>query len=369
MNIKIWSTIITVLWMFANANAFGASISYKEFSRGTNLPVGMAFLPNSKAALVIGQRGGLWTVEEGKQAIAIGSIKDRVSQRGYETGLLGIALHPDFTVNKKIYLNYTTGYLRIKTRISEFQMKNGKLDVGSEKIILEFSQPYPNHKGGDIHFGSDGYLYIAVGDGGLLGDPHNNAQRLDTLLGKILRIDVDGGTPYAIPADNPFVNDQNARGEIFAYGFRNPWRFSFDRQTGDLWTGDVGQRGVEEIDIIKSGGNYGWRIMEGSSCFLVMSCNTFGLTYPVWEYPRTEGISVIGGYVYTGISLSQIRGQYIYGDFYSGKIWALTPGSEPINNLLLDTEIYISSFAEDQAGELYFLDHIGGKVFKIGIYP
>ena len=239
-------------------------------------------------------------------------------------------------------------------------------DPESEVIIMEVEQPYANHNAGQLAFGPDGYLYIALGDGGSAGDPLGNGQNLTTMLGSILRIDVSGLSgpgDYEIPADNPFVGIEGAREEIWAYGLRNPWRFSFDSETGLLWAGDVGQNSLEEIDIITKGANYGWNIMEGSQCYSpATSCNQSDLTLPVAEYDHSQGCSVTGGYVYRGEQITSLQGYYIYGDYCSGNIWALAyDGSVVTENLLLvDSELSITSFGEDLAGNLYILDRQGG---------
>ena len=230
----------------------------------------------------------------------------------------------------------------------------------SELVILEVPQPYANHNGGQIAFGPDGYLYIGLGDGGSAGDPRRNGQNPSTLLGAILRIDVSGATaeqPYAIPLDNPFV-DGGGRPEIWAYGLRNPWRFSFDRETGELWTGDVGQNRWEEIDIIERGGNYGWNAMEGHHCFQPSSdCENEDFIPPVWEYSLDgDACSVIGGYVYRGTAIQTLVGTYVYADFCTGEIFGLRrDGEDVVNRLLVDTDLRISSFGEDNDGELYVL--------------
>ena len=229
---------------------------------------------------------------------------------------------------------------------------------------MEIGQPYSNHNGGQVTFGPDGYLYVGLGDGGSGGDPRGHGQNLRTLLGTILRIDVsalDETGSYAVPPDNPFVGVQGARPEIWAYGLRNPWRFSFDRETGDLWTGDVGQNKLEEIDIIKPGANYGWNIMEGTSCFRGPGCGSDDLEPPVAEYGRDGGCSVTGGYVYRGPRLPSLVGAYLYGDFCTGNIWALRhDGSQVVDQALIaDTDLQISSFAEGPDGEVYILSFTG----------
>jgi glucose/arabinose dehydrogenase len=240
---------------------------------------------------------------------------------------------------------------------------------------LTISQPYSNHNGGNLAFGKDGYLYIGMGDGGSANDPHGNGQNLVTLLGKMLRIDVDHtteGKTYTIPPDNPFVGRKNAAPEIWAYGLRNPWRFSFDHATGLLYAGDVGQNAKEEIDVIRKGGNYGWNIMEGTICTPGVNrrCDRRGLELPIQDYPRSEGTVVIGGYVYRGHSLPNLCGTYLYGDFGNGRIFGLRYDGKSVTDAqrLLETGRPISSFGEDEQRELYLIDH-GGEIFKIVAAP
>ena len=228
-------------------------------------------------------------------------------------------------------------------------------------------QPYANHNGGQILFGPDGFLYVGLGDGGSAGDPKGHGQNTGTLLGTILRLDVsslDAVGSYAIPADNPFVGVEGARPEIWAYGLRNPWRFTFDSETGDLWAADVGQNALEEVDLVRAGLNYGWKIMEGDECFS-RSCDTRGLELPITVYGRDDGCSITGGYVYRGGRLPSLYGAYVYGDYCSGKIWALRyDGSRVTESIqLADTSLRISSFAEDADGELYILD-LEGEIYR-----
>ena len=281
---------------------------------------------------------------------------------GGERGLLGLAFHPDYRHNGRFFVNYTrkpdgatvvAEYHRGATAISAAQ---------DERILLIVPQPYPNHNGGMVAFGPDSYLYVGLGDGGSKGDPDNRAQNPKDLLGKILRIDVDRGDPYGIPMDNPFVK-QGGRPEIYALGLRNPWRFSFDVKTGNLWVADVGQYKWEEIDLVTRGGNYGWRVMEGTHCFhLSTDCLITTFSPPVSEYFHDKGrCSITGGYVYRGQIISSLAGMYVYGDFCSGEIFALHKGettNEP--HQILKSSLQISSFGEDAAGELYVLDHKGG---------
>ena len=292
-------------------------------------------------------------------------IRGRVSDRGNEEGLLGLAFDPDYENNGYFYVYYSASSPR-RSVIARYHAPPGadRVDPSTEKIIMRIGQPYSNHNGGQATFGPDGYLYVGLGDGGSGGDPRGHGQNLRTLLGTILRIDVsafDETGSYAVPPDNPFVGVEGARPEIWAYGLRNPWRFSFDRETGALWTGDVGQNKLEEIDIIKPGANYGWNIMEGTSCFRNAGCDSDELEPPVAEYGRDGGCSVTGGYVYRGSRIPSLVGAYLYGDFCTGNIWALRhDGSQVVEQAMIaDTDLQISSFAEGPDGEVYILSFTG----------
>jgi uncharacterized repeat protein (TIGR03806 family) len=294
---------------------------------------------------------------------------------GGEMGLLGMAFHPGFPANPRVYLSYTTTVGgALQSRISELTSTDGGLTLapGSERVLLTVAQPYSNHNGGNIAFGPDGYLYAGYGDGGSGGDPQNRAQSPTTLLGKILRIDVDRGTPYAVPGGlggNPFAGNPpcGAGGtgaqscpEIFAWGFRNPWRWSFDRQTGQLWVGDVGQSAWEEIDVVVLGGNYGWRFREGAHCYNPFNnCPTAGLVDPVSEYDHSLGTAVTGGYVYRGSAIASLAGRYLFGDFGSGRIWMADPQGSRTPIPLADTNHQISAFGEGTDGELFVVDYAG----------
>lgn len=313
-------------------------------------------------------------------------ISDRVNSGG-EKGLLGIAFHPKFRSNRRFYLNYTTKNPTLNTIIAEYQVdENGVAHVGSERILLTVAQPWSNHNGGQLAFGPDGYLYIAMGDGGSGDDPTNNGQNVSTLLGNILRIDVNtrnSGNAYGIPGNNPLVNKTSARPEIWAWGQRNPWRFSFDRLTGELYAADVGQDDVEEINIIEKGKNYGWRIMEGPICTPGVNpeCKKTGLTLPIYSYRHDKGASITGGYVYRGNNFPELCGVYLYGDFVSQAIWGLrVKNGEVINHKTLftnkafyrlaidyfrDDSLLISTFGEDEAGEVYVAAYQSGRIYKI----
>ncbi len=299
-------------------------------------------------------------------------IRDRVLFGG-EQGLLGFAFHPNFTENGYFYVDYTADNPRrtVIARYSVVQNNLNEADKNSEEVLLEVEQPYSNHNGGQIAFGPDGYLYIALGDGGSAGDPLGNGQNRSTLLGSILRIDVDStsaGMNYGVPSDNPFVdNTEGYREEIYAYGLRNPWRFSFDPVTGWLWAGDVGQNRREEIDIIEKSKNYGWNIMEGSLCYSPPeNCDQTGLYLPIWDYSHDQGYSITGGFVYRGSELTELIGSYIYGDYGSGRIWALSYDgvNDPVNTELLNTNLNIASFGVDGENEIYICA-FDGKIYKL----
>lgn len=304
-----------------------------------------------------------------EEAAVFLDVRDRVVDGG-ERGLLGLAFHPQFAANGQFFVDYTAPN-PLRTVISRFEVDPNDPNAGlpgSEEVILEVDQPFGNHNAGAIAFGpDDGYLYVTFGDGGSGGDPEENGEDPTTLLGSILRIDVDRGDPYAIPPDNPFVgNNQNYREEIFAYGLRNPWRISFDPETMRLWAGDVGQNQYEEVDVIESGGNYGWDVMEGMHCYEPRSrCDQTGLILPVWEYDHDLGQSITGGYVYRGSDVASLVGKYVYADFVSGRIWALTyDGGEAKNEELLDSNLATSSFGVDQDRELYVLA-FNGKIYRM----
>jgi glucose/arabinose dehydrogenase len=319
---------------------------------------------------VLEQPGRIRIVKDGQLLpVSFLDITGRVGSNGNEQGLLGIAFHPRFFENGYFYVNYTDG--NGDTSISRFTASGDSADPASEKRLIHVPQPFANHNGGAMKFGPDGYLYIGLGDGGSQGDPYGNAQSGNTLLGKILRIDVDNGDPYAIPPDNPFAGSGEVYQEIWAYGLRNPWRFSFDQVTGDLWIGDVGQNSWEEIDRVPSGApggaNFGWNKMEGTHPF--EGSNLPDYVAPVAEYSHASGCSVTGGYVYSGSSLPEWQGVYFYGDYCSGIIWGLAGASsdmvpvsagapQPVQ--LFQTNFRITTFGIDAAGELYLADRSGG---------
>jgi len=292
-----------------------------------------------------------------------------------EMGLLGMTFHPGFASNRKFYVNYVRDQGgQFQSVIAEYLASAAnpdQADPASERILLTVDQVsnFTNHKAGQLAFGPDGFLYFGLGDGGSAGDPFGHGQDTQILLAKMLRIDVNTTSPglqYGIPPDNPFAAGGGLP-EIWAYGFRNPWRFSFDRGTGRLFVADVGQNQFEEIDIVQKGGNYGWNVMEGLHCFNPPSgCDMTGLALPIVEYSHSEGQAVIGGFVYHGSAIPDLRGTYVFGDFVTGKIWNLTesPTDTWTRTLLLDTGLSISSFGQDTAGELYVVD-LNGGVYKL----
>lgn len=293
---------------------------------------------------------------------------------GGEMGLLGLAFHPNYKENGFFYLDYTTDNPR-RTVISRYRVSGDDpsiADALSEVILLEVEQPYENHNGGQISFGPDRHLYISLGDGGSSGDPLNAGQDLRNLLGKLLRIDVhtiSEGKNYSIPIDNPFKgNSEGYKEEIFAFGLRNVWRFSFDEQNR-LWAADVGQDKWEEINLIEKGKNYGWRIMEAKHCYdPETNCDTTGLVLPIWEYGHNDmgGFSITGGFVYSGKSAPGLKSKYVYADYVFGRIWQLEFVNKLISNkLLIDTDLMIATFGVDEDNELYFADYNdNGKLFK-----
>lgn len=314
---------------------------------------------------VVEQSGRIRVLEYGSLfSIPFLDITERVLF-GREQGFLGLAFHPDYRRNGRFFVNYNRK-ADGATVLAEYRRgSTPTLASRDERILMVVPQPYSNHNGGMVVFGPDGYLYIGRGDGGSGGDPGNRAQNPEELLGKILRIDVDHGDPYGIPSDNPFAKE-GGRPEIYALGLRNPWRFSFDSKTGELWVADVGQNKWEEIDLVTKGGNYGWRVMEGAHCFHpALFCQTAGLKLPLLEYAHEKGrCSIIGGYVYRGRAISDLVAQYVYGDFCSGEIFSLQRTREDEAprepQLILKTSLRISSFGENESSELYVLDHGGG---------
>jgi glucose/arabinose dehydrogenase len=345
---------------------------------GLEDPVDLQAAPGDRSRLFVAEQGGRIRVVRGGSVVATFlDLRSRVS-RGGEQGLLGLAFHPRYDSNGRFFVNYTDQ--AGDTHIAEFRVTSNPevADANSERTILFVGQPFDNHNGGGLAFGPDGLLYIALGDGGSGGDPFRNGQSLGTLLGKILRIDVDSGNPYAIPSSNPFTGTAGARGEIWALGLRNPFRFSFDRSTGDMYIGDVGQNRREEVSVgiasRRGGENYGWNITEGSLCFSPgTGCNTSGLTLPVLDYATGPGgtCAVTGGYVYRGCRMPGYQGTYFYGDYCAAFVrsFRLVSGAAADQrdfSAALSRDVgALSSFGQDLDGELYIVDRDGGEVFRI----
>jgi len=340
------------------------------FQKGFTKPVALT-ADGAGRIFVIEHTGTVRLVENGQtMQDPYLDISDRVDQEG-ESGLLCMMFHPDFARNGRLFVNYNTKVGdQEQTIVSEFKVdpKGRKVDPAGERVLLRFNQPWSNHKGGQLAFGKDGFLYISTGDGGSGYDPQSNGQNLKTYLAKFLRIDVNGKEPYEVPPDNPFVNQPGALPEIYCFGMRNPWRFSFDRETGVLYCGDVGQDKWEEIDIIEKGKNYGWSAREGMHDLFPDRARG-PLTDPIKEYGHTEGNNcIIGGYVYRGKQMPGLTGVYIYGDNGSGRIWGLKWDGKAITmdaELKGPEDVHMSAFGEDKDGELYVLDYNNGFVYRL----
>ena len=345
------------------------AINFTLLVDGLDLPVAITHAGDNR--LFITEQAGQIEIFQDGQLLAEPFLDiSHLIKSGGEQGLLSVAFHPKYSENGFFYVNYTNN--EGDTVIARYKVAEdpNKGDPESEKILLQIEQPFRNHNGGQIVFGPDGYLYIGTGDGGSGGDPRDLGQNLDSLLGKMLRIDVDRGEPYAIP-NNPFVSNDNAKPEIWAYGLRNPWRFSFDRETGDLFIADVGQNWFEEVNFqastSKGGENYGWRFMEADQCFNpIFNCNNGQLVLPIISYSHFEGQSITGGYMYRGQDIIGLQGSYVYADFSSGRVWtASREGDNWKTRLLEDTDFVISSFGEDIVGEIYLANYSTGKLYKL----
>ena len=351
-----------------------AEIKYEPVASNLDLPV---FITNagdgSKRLFVIEKRGKVKIIKSGKVLEkSFLDIRDRVRSRESERGLLSLVFHPDYSKNGRFFVYYTD--LNGSATISEFRVsdKPNRALKDSENILLKIKEPAINHNGGQLQFGPDGYLYIGTGDGGSAGDHLGNAQNQNVLLGKILRIDVDNGKPYSNPKSNPFTHTIWARDEIWAYGLRNPWRFSFDSKTGDLYIADVGQNKWEWVHFqpsgSKGGENYGWNYLEGFHEYKVPeNVDWSGITFPVVEYSHDEGCSITGGYVYRGVDSPSIDGTYFFSDFCSGKLWGLkkNKNSKWIWTEFLETPFNVSTFGLDERGEIYFADFGKGEIYRI----
>ena len=377
---KIYAVSLVVLLLYAaGLTHAGSGLSWPEISLtmeagGLRSPTHITHAGDGSGRLFAAEQKGRIMIIKDRAVLKkpFLDITGRVSCCG-ERGLLSVAFPPGYPEKNYFYVNYTdkagdTVVARYRTTADA-----DAADPGSGTILLTIKQPYANHNGGQLAFGPDGYLYIGMGDGGSAGDPRNNGQDPTALLGKILRIDVESNTsPYGIPPDNPYVDTKGYRGEIWALGMRNPWRFSFDRKTGDLYMADVGQDLYEEIDFqpasSRGGENYGWNIMEGLHCFKAPDCSRQGLVLPVAEYGRDQGCSVTGGMVYRGTKFPGMEGIYLYGDYCSGLIWGLRhSGNSWRSTLLLKSGLSISTFGEDEEGTLYVADHAKGGIYRIGV--
>jgi glucose/arabinose dehydrogenase len=368
-----WLTVAVLLSLPAAARRrpdAPPNLSLQQLVSGLSDPVDFQIPRDGTTRLFVVEQGGTIRIIQNGVLLPDPFLNiSGIITSGGELGLLGLAFHPSYAQNGRFFVNYTrTKSGQLQSVVAEYHVSAGdpnKADPNGTEILV-VDQPFDNHKGGQLAFGPDGFLYISFGDGGSGGDPFGNGQDLLTLLGKLLRIDIDSGAPYVIPPDNPFVNNPSALGEIWAYGFRNPWRFSFDTLSGRPFVGDVGQNNWEEVDILVKGRNYGWNIMEGRHCFDPPSgCDRTGLTAPVAEYSHSEGFATIGGYVYRGSAIPTLRGVYVFGDL-NGKIFGLKRfGSAWRRVLLLDTGRTLSGFGQDAAGEMYVLDYGTGRVFRI----
>jgi glucose/arabinose dehydrogenase len=347
-------------------------IDIQPFAQGLDAPVFVTGTGDGTGRLFVLEQPGRIRIVGGDGSVAATPLLDIAGRlvSGGERGLLGLALHPDFTTNGRLFVDYTRSPDGA-TVISEFRAKGDSADPASEQILLTIPQPFSNHNGGMLAFDSSGMLVIGMGDGGSAGDPQANGQNREALLGKLLRIDVDGRRPYDLPRDNPFLHAANTRPEIWDLGMRNPWRFSFDRQTGDLFIGDVGQDSWEEIDVERAGTgglDYGWNLMEARHC-VQSDCDPSGLTLPVAEYSHADGCSVTGGYVYRGSKFPLMFGGYLFSDYCSGTIWAFPAVTALANGSAAPVVVgsagfSVSSFGQGDDGELYVAD-LAGRVLKV----
>jgi glucose/arabinose dehydrogenase len=379
-------------------------VALQEVAVGLRNPTHIAAaFDGSHRLFVVEQAGTIRVMADGKLIAApFLDIRNRVESGG-EMGLLSMAFSPRFADNGWFFVNYTTrAQGKLYTHVARFTtpargrpdaptplpvQRADIADAKSETVLLRIEQPYSNHNGGQLAFGPDGFLYIGMGDGGAGNDPHDHAQNLNSLLGKLLRVDVDGRQAplaYAVPGDNPFVGHAGARAEVWAYGLRNPWRFSFDAKDGRLFLADVGQNAVEEVDVIEKGGNYGWRIMEGNICTpkFGAQCDQRGLALPIQVHRHPEGYSITGGFVYRGRDIEGLCGTYLYADYVTRRLWGLRLvasrvsaarellGSGASSAVLARIGASsgvpaISSFGEDEQRELYVADHAGGRILRL----
>ena len=352
--------------------AFAQEIRLTQVASGVQSPTDIQNAGDGSGRLFFVQQNGVIRVFRNGQMLAQPFLDIRGKTRAEgERGLLGLAFPPGFAQSQRFYVNYTD--LSGDTIVAQYRVTSNPdiADGSSEVVLFNIDQPFSNHNGGQLRFGPDGYLYIGMGDGGSGGDPLGHGQNRATLLGKMLRVDVESqpGT-VRIPPDNPFAGQGSVRPEIWAIGLRNPWRYSFDRATGDLWIADVGQDNWEEVSFqpasSRGGENYGWNRMEGAHCYRAASCNMSGLVLPVAEYSHADGCSITGGSVYRGRMSPGLRGTYIYGDLCTGRIWGVTrQGSTFANRLLIRAALAITTFGEDEAGEVYVADAGAGRILRI----
>jgi glucose/arabinose dehydrogenase len=366
--------IILVVISAFNTTAQNPVLSLQSFSSGYSNPVDIENCGDNRL-FIVERTGKIWICDANgnKKANPFLDITSKVFSAGSEQGLLGLAFHPDYKSNGFFYVNYISNKQRtVIARYKVNAVDSNKAKINSETKLLVIAQPFDNHNGGCLKFGPDGYLYIGMGDGGGSGDPFNNAQSSDKLLGKMLRIDVDNGLPYTIPSGNPFINTPGYRDEIWALGLRNPWRFSFDRVSGDLWIGDVGQNLYEEVDYQAAGSaggeNYGWRCYEGNHVYNNNGCGAASeYIFPVVEYPHNPDCSITGGYVYRGTLYPNMAGKYFYTDYCSGNFRAVynSGGTWQNDFLLTGLQYAYSTFGEDRKGEIYVASLVDGTIYHI----
>jgi glucose/arabinose dehydrogenase len=373
------ATLIVFLMLVSlglGAATASPTIDLEKVGDGFSIPVYLTHPGDGSGRLFVVEKAG--TIRELKAGKPVDpaflDITPLVRSQENERGLLGLAFHPDYKTNGLFYVYYTdqTGQLTI-ARYQVSASNPDQADPNSAKILLQVKHTLGNHNGGSLLFGPDGYLYFGMGDGGGAGDPFKNGQNTKVLLGKISRIDVNSGDPYGIPKDNPFADGKDGnRPEIWEYGLRNPWRFSFDRKTGDLYIADVGQDSYEEVDFVKAGSpgglDFGWSIMEGLHCFKADSCDQTGLTLPILEYGHDKGCSIIGGYVYRGTKFPDLQGIYFHSDYCSSRIWGVqqtSDGKWASTELSSGRGLAVSSFGQGEDGELYMLDSNSGSIYHL----
>ncbi len=353
----------------APAELAALNLALEPVAAGLSQPVFATHAGDGTGRIFVLEKAGRILALNGGEQQTFLDIRDRVGSSSSEQGLLGLAFDPAFAASGRLFVYYTDRNGDVVIARFAANAERTAADPASEAILLVAPQPAANHNGGMIAFGPDGYLYAGLGDGGGANDRFGHGQNLASILGALIRIDVNGDAAVT-PADNPFVGQDGARPEIWAYGLRNPWRFSFDRATGDLWIADVGQNQWEEINVqpagSRGGENYGWPIVEGTHCFQTQTCDRSGLVLPVAEYNHSLGCSVTGGYVYRGAAQPALQGIYFYGDYCSGRLWGLAPGAagEWQSRELLGSGISISSFGETESGEILVVDY-GGRLFRL----